>query len=100
LFTAREAFLEADRFSVKGSGYFEVYDELLKDYGSGGSTTLIEFGVYQGGSLQMWRRLLGPSARIIGVDIDPGARRLEADGFEILLLIKRTCRSFKSCLGK
>ena len=32
---------------------------------------MLEIGVHQGGSLQMWRRYFGPQATIYGIDIDP-----------------------------
>jgi hypothetical protein len=30
----------------------------------------VEIGVQSGGSIQMWRKFLGPEARIVGIDID------------------------------
>lgn len=39
---------------------------------------MVEIGVYEGGSLEMWKRYLGPSAQIIGIDIDPRCRTFEA----------------------
>ena len=43
----------------------------------------VEIGVKRGGSLLMWRDWLGPKARIIGIDLDPNAKKLEEYGFEI-----------------
>jgi hypothetical protein len=48
--------------------------------------TIVEIGIANGGSLETWRTLFGASARIIGVDLNPGARVLEEHGFEVLLL--------------
>jgi len=48
--------------------------------------TILEIGIANGGSLETWRRLFGPDARIIGVDLNPRARALEDEGFEVLLL--------------
>ncbi|NBP54584.1 MAG: class I SAM-dependent methyltransferase, partial [Actinobacteria bacterium] len=31
----------------------------------------------------MWREFLGPNARIIGIDLNPLAKRWESEGFEI-----------------
>ena len=33
----------------------------------------------------MWRKFFGPATRIIGVDLNPVARKWEADGFEIYI---------------
>src|SRR5215469_11390917 len=41
--------------------------------------TLIEIGVGEGGSLQMWRRYFGPFARIVGIDWNPDRRQVEED---------------------
>ena len=44
---------------------------------------LLEIGCGQGGSLQMWKRYLGPHARIVGVDIDPRCAAFAEDQIEI-----------------
>jgi hypothetical protein len=69
---------------VKWAHYFPVYERLLCKY-RGTAVTLVEVGVGDGGSLEGWRGYLGPSARIIGIDLDPAAARLRADGFEIII---------------
>jgi 23S rRNA U2552 (ribose-2'-O)-methylase RlmE/FtsJ len=38
---------------------------------------VLEIGVSQGGSLQLWRRYLGPKAIIFGIDIDPRCAGLD-----------------------
>lgn len=40
--------------------------------------TLIEVGVYQGGSVRTWEKYL-PNARIVGLDINPECRRFQTD---------------------
>lgn len=82
--TIRQCYEESPYLSIKHSTYFSVYDELLTPFRDR-PITFVEIGVLHGGSLAMWRRFLGPSARIIGVDLDPGAKRWEADGFEIAI---------------
>ena len=76
------AYLASPRLSFKHSTYFPVYDRLFAPW-VGRPLTFVEVGVFNGGSLLMWRDYFGPQARIIGVDFNPEARRLEADGFEI-----------------
>ena len=45
----------------------------------------VEIGIFQGGSLQMWRKFFGNKARIIGIDVNPEAKRFEKDNFEIFI---------------
>ncbi|MEX2271590.1 MAG: class I SAM-dependent methyltransferase [Vicinamibacterales bacterium] len=77
-------FRAARRRVVKWTHYLPIYERLLSPY-RGRALTLVEVGVGDGGSLEAWRGFLGPSARIIGIDLDPAARQLEADGFEIII---------------
>lgn len=64
--------------------YFEVYHRHFERF-RGKPVTVLEFGVNQGGSLQMWRSYFGRRARIYGVDIDPRCRRLAGRRMKILI---------------
>ena len=77
-------FRAAQRPLAKWVHYIPVYERLLSPY-RGRPMTLVEVGVGDGGSLETWRRYLGPEARIIGIDCDARAKRFERDGFEIIL---------------
>jgi len=77
-----DAYLKSPYLSIKHTSYFHVYERLLKPF-VGRPITFVEVGVYNGGSLFMWREFLGPQARIIGIDLNPLAKRWESDGFEI-----------------
>jgi cephalosporin hydroxylase len=74
-----EAFFEArteGRGIVKWRHYFEIYDRHLSKF-VGKPSTLLEIGIYGGGSLDMWREYLGPECDRYGVDIDPQSKRFE-----------------------
>ena len=60
----------------KWEHYFPIYERHFSRYVN--RTPLVfEIGVFKGGSLQMWKRYLGPNARIVGIDIDPACKRVE-----------------------
>lgn len=71
-------------FSQKHASYFQVYEELLSKYRNR-KFTFVEVGIFDGGSLFMWRSFFGPEARIIGIDLNPEAKKWEKDGFEIYI---------------
>ena len=52
----------------KFRNYFNVYERHLARF-RGTSVSVIEIGIYSGGSLKMWRSYFGPNATIIGVDL-------------------------------
>lgn len=54
----------------KWAHYLTLYDRYLAAL-QGRPITLLEIGVLEGGSLDMWRRYLGPAATIVGIDITP-----------------------------
>jgi hypothetical protein len=58
--------------------YFDIYDRHFAPFRDR-EVTVVELGVYQGGSLQMWRDYFGPRARIVGVDVDPRCGELPVD---------------------
>jgi hypothetical protein len=78
------SFERSPYFSTKYKKYFSVYDQLFSGYRDQ-EITFIEVGVLQGGSLFMWRDFFGPKARIIGIDLNPDAKRWEEHGFEIYI---------------
>lgn len=70
------------RVAHKWHHYFSTYDEIFARYRNGMPSTgrplrFLEIGVSRGGSLQLWRKFLGPSAVIFGVDIDPRCASLD-----------------------
>jgi hypothetical protein len=79
-----QAYLKSHYKSIKHSTYFDVYDHLLSGY-RGKEIIFVEIGVLGGGSLFMWRHFFGPEVRIIGVDLNPNAKKWEKDGFEIFI---------------
>ena len=79
-----ESYLKSPYSSLKLSTYFNVYDQLLSKYRDK-SIIFLEIGILDGGSLFMWRDFFGPQARIIGVDLNPEAKKWEKEGFEIFI---------------
>lgn len=73
-----------DKLISKWKHYFEVYDRHFSRY-RGTDVHIVEFGVFQGGSLQMWKHYFGPMAKIYGVDINPNCQSLEEDQVKIFI---------------
>lgn len=64
--------------------YFPIYERHVAAY-RGTSPSVLEIGVYQGGSLEMWRRYLGPGVKLTGIDIDPTAAELADPSLTVVL---------------
>ena len=79
-----KSYLNSPYFSIKVSTYFKSYEHFFEKY-RGKEFTFIEVGVLRGGSLFMWREYFGPKARIIGIDLNPNAKKWEKEGFEIFI---------------
>ena len=62
--------------------YFDIYERHFRQFVDK-EITVVEFGVFHGGSLQMWKQYFGPKAKIIGVDINPNCKALEEDQITI-----------------
>ncbi len=77
-----KAYEKSPYLSIKHSTYFEVYKDLFERY-RGQKIKFVEIGVLNGGSLFMWRDYLGPQAQIIGIDLNPSAKKWEKEGFQI-----------------
>jgi hypothetical protein len=68
----------------KWEHYFDIYDRHLAKF-RGKPVTILEIGIYAGGSLDMWRDYFGPEAQIIGVDIEPACKACEKDGVRVFI---------------
>jgi cephalosporin hydroxylase len=75
---------ESRRRITKYDNYFAIYDSCMAHL-VGTDASLIEIGVQHGGSLDMWRNYLGPTARIIGVDINEDCRQFADDRTQIFI---------------
>lgn len=72
------------RHVYKWVHYLPIYDELFSPFRHGMPGTdptrpvrILEIGVLNGGSLQLWRRYFGPDATIFGIDINPDCAKLD-----------------------
>ena len=64
--------------------YFDIYHRHFSRF-RGETITMIEIGIFNGGSLRMWKNYFGPNATIVGVDINTGCKKYEEPGIEIVI---------------
>jgi len=64
--------------------YFDIYDRHFAPFRKR-PITVVEFGVYHGGSLQMWKSYFGRKAHIVGIDIDPRCQVLTEDRVDVVI---------------
>lgn len=84
---ALRVFFEAratGRGIMKWRHYFDAYDRHLSRF-VGREVTILEVGIYSGGSLEMWRSYFGPRCRVVGVDIQDACRVYENDATRIFI---------------
>ena len=74
----KDLFLNSKNFSFKWEKYFDVYEEYFSKF-KDKNITFVEIGVYNGGSLKIWKNYFGPKSRIIGIDINPDCKKFEDD---------------------
>ncbi len=81
------AFFEAHkegRGIWKWNHYFDIYDRHFRRF-RGQEATILEIGIFSGGSLEMWKDYFGPRCRIYGVDIEPACKAYEDDGVKVFI---------------
>ncbi len=72
----KEKFLNLKDYSVKWEKYFPVYENYFKKF-KDKKIIFVEIGIFNGGSLQMWKEYFGKEAKIIGIDINSECKRFE-----------------------
>ncbi|WP_430901898.1 class I SAM-dependent methyltransferase [Paraflavitalea sp. sgz302555] len=68
----------------KWSHYFEIYETFFAKYRNQ-KVRILEIGVFQGGSLQMWKHYFGNNAEIYAIDIEPRCKEFEEEGIKIFI---------------
>ncbi|WP_129593824.1 class I SAM-dependent methyltransferase [Seramator thermalis] len=74
-----------DKLIDKWLHYFNIYDIYFNKYKNKEEIVILEIGVFQGGSLQMWKSYFGPNAKIYGIDINPNCKSFEEKNIEIFI---------------
>ena len=88
--------------SDKWEQYIPIYEaELRRHLECKAPVVLLEIGVQNGGSLELWHKLLPPHSRVVGMDIDERCRGLKlSDGIELHIGDATQCAFVNSALGE
>ncbi len=70
--------------SSKYKKYFSNYDEILAKF-KGKDIKIIEIGVQDGGSLEIWKEYFGINSKIFGIDLNPECKKFEKDNIKIFI---------------
>lgn len=69
-------FNRSEKTIHKWHHYFDIYDKHFSKF-IGKSPTVLEIGVWNGGSLLMWKDYFGKDSKIIGIDINQDCKNHE-----------------------
>ena len=77
---------QAGKISDKWSSYLPVYDNIFAEY-KDKPVNLLEVGVQNGGSLEVWAKYFTKAQKIIGCDINPNCVKLAYDDQRISVVV-------------
>jgi hypothetical protein len=69
---------------LKWLHYFEIYHRHLQKF-VGRPVSMVEVGIFSGGSLAMWHSYFGDQCRLYGVDIEEGCRVYESEKTKVFI---------------
>jgi SAM-dependent methyltransferase len=93
-------FLQNDqRLIHKWTHYFPIYEAHFGRFVNR-PIVFIEIGCGEGGSLQLWKRYLGPFAQIVGIDIAPHAKAFEEDQIAVRIGDQRDTEFLRGVLDE
>lgn len=72
------------KVSDKWSAYLPVYDQIVEKLDA---KNILEIGVQNGGSLEIWSKIYPNAKRIIGLDVDEACAELEFDSDQIRVIV-------------
>ena len=64
--------------------YFDIYERHFRRF-KDTQPTILEIGVFGGGSLRMWQDYFGRESQIIGIDVKPECKDYEEYNIEIFI---------------
>lgn len=73
-----------DKLIHKWDHYIDIYDLFFSKYREK-EVNILEIGVSQGGSLQMWKKYFGNKMHLYGIDINPRCKELEEEQVTIFI---------------
>jgi len=76
----------ADTNVWKWHHYFDIYTKYFERYRDR-PITMLEIGVFRGGSLRMWKQYFHPDSTIVGIDIDQSCQAYEIANENIFVRI-------------
>jgi len=68
----------------KWNHYFDIYHRYFRKF-IGKKVSILEIGIYSGGSLDMWRNYFGAGCEVYGVDVQEACKAYEGDGKRIFI---------------
>ncbi len=74
------------KVSDKWQSTLETYDEILQPYRNS-RLSILEIGIQNGGSLEVWGKFFPKAERIFGIDIDPKCAQLKYDNPKIRVFV-------------
>src|ERR1700677_1523040 len=78
---ARLVFEHDGKLTDKWEQYLGIYQgEMERFVAAGKPVRLLEIGVQNGGSLEIWSKFLPPGSAMLGIDIDPAVSNLKFAG--------------------
>jgi GT2 family glycosyltransferase/SAM-dependent methyltransferase len=85
--------------SDKWEQYLAIYDAELRPWQQRG-VSLLEIGVQNGGSMQVWAKYFGPDSNLIGLDIDERILQLDhPENVELLVVDATDSAQLSAALG-
>tara|TARA_A100001011_G_C14257761_1_gene820856 strand:- start:692 stop:1504 length:813 start_codon:yes stop_codon:yes gene_type:complete len=82
----KNKFLDLKDLAVKWDKYFSIYENYFKKF-KNSEIIFVEIGIFNGGSLRMWKDYFGKNAKIIGIDINPECKKFEKTNENIFVEI-------------
>ena len=73
-----------NRLVSKWFHYFDIYERYFSRYRNQ-PVSILEIGIYHGGSLQMWKDYFGDKVKVYGIDIDPKCKAFEEENISIFI---------------